>query len=240
MVPALGMPFVIAIGIPAFTGDRLSDSEDFVDAIELAARHVYGLGNLGGEAAVQAFFFQQFLIFLMLVPVAGAMSLASFSVIGEKQARSLEPLLATPLTTAELLAAKVTASTLPAVAVELFAVILYMIGIGWLAEPGVLSVLLSVRTFLIVAVLAPLSSLVALQLAVLASSRVNDPRTAQQIGVLIILPIIGIVIAQFSGAFFLTLPLMGLLIVALAAVWIVMFLLSVKWFQRETILTRWQ
>ena len=35
------------------------------------------------------------------------MSVAAHSVIGEKQARTLEPLLATPLKTSELLAAKV-------------------------------------------------------------------------------------------------------------------------------------
>ena len=50
---------------------------------------------------------------LVLTPVAGAMSVAAYSVIGEKQARTLEPLLATPITTFELLAAKVLGAFLP-------------------------------------------------------------------------------------------------------------------------------
>ena len=46
-------------------------------------------------------------------------------------------------------------------------------------------------------VLGPLAALAALQLAVCVSSRVNDARSAQQIGALIILPISGLLIAQF-------------------------------------------
>ena len=42
------------------------------------------------------------------------MSVASDSIIGEKQARTLEPLLATPITTFELLAAKILGALLPA------------------------------------------------------------------------------------------------------------------------------
>ena len=44
----------------------------------------------------------------------GGMSVAAHSVIGEKQARTLEPLLATPLKTSELLAAKVISAAIPA------------------------------------------------------------------------------------------------------------------------------
>ena len=51
-----------------------------------------------------------------LTTVTGGMSVAAHSVIGEKQARTLEPLLATPLKTSELLAAKVISAAIPGVA----------------------------------------------------------------------------------------------------------------------------
>jgi ABC-2 type transport system permease protein len=240
MVATLIMPFVIVIGLPRLTGEQLSASDDFNDAVRVASEHLTGLGELHAEAAIQAFLFQQFMIFLTLVPVTGAMSLAAYSVIGEKQARSLEALLATPLSTAELVAAKVVASTIPALAVEALSLALYAAGIGWLAEPGVLRMLLSVRTMLLVGVLAPLASLVALQLAVLASARVNDPRTAQQVGVLIITPIIVLMGAQFSGFFFLTIGWMIIAVAVLFLTWLVMFGASVLLFDREAILTRWR
>ena len=50
----------------------------------------------------------------------------------------------------------------------------------------------------------PIGALVALQIAILVSSRVNDPRTAQQFGALLILPITGVFVMQFNGVIRLT------------------------------------
>ena len=58
-----------------------------------------------------------------------------------------------------------------------------------------------------------MTSGVALQVGVLVSARVNDPRTAQQFGALFILPLTGLFMAQMSGAFVLTTG-MGLLVLA--------------------------
>ena len=51
------------------------------------------------RARVQLFLFQQFLMLFLLTPITGAMALAAHAIVGEKQARTLEPLLATPMTT---------------------------------------------------------------------------------------------------------------------------------------------
>jgi hypothetical protein len=107
------LPFVVAIMIPAFAGERLSDSSDFEIVVE-TYKNQPAMRGLDPEGTIQAWIFQHFLVLLVLTPIAGAMSVAAFSVIGEKQARTLEPLLATPITTFELLAAKVLGSLLPA------------------------------------------------------------------------------------------------------------------------------
>ena len=54
-------------------------------------------GELAGAFAVQ-----QFLVFFLLMPAYIPLSVATFSIIGEKQARSLEPVLASPIRTQEL------------------------------------------------------------------------------------------------------------------------------------------
>jgi hypothetical protein len=72
--------------------------------------------------------FQQFLILLVLTPVAGAMSVAAYAVVGEKQARTLEPLLATPITTFELLAAKVLGALIPGIVLVTTCFALYVGG----------------------------------------------------------------------------------------------------------------
>ncbi len=68
------------------------------------------------------------------------------------------------------------------------------------AAPGVFTALLTPRSLAIVFLLGPLAALAALQLAVCVSSRVNDARSAQQIGALIILPIAGLLVAQLTGS----------------------------------------
>src|SRR5688572_16800883 len=85
------LPFFVAIFVPAFFDERLSDSSDFQIAVEVY-RNQPSLGDLDPEGGIQAWIFQQFLVLLVLTPIAGSMSAAAYSIIGEKQARTLEPL----------------------------------------------------------------------------------------------------------------------------------------------------
>jgi ABC-2 type transport system permease protein len=232
----LVLPFVIAIVIPAATGRPLG-SDRGLERVSLAlGSHT----NLSPSGRVQLFLFQQFLIVFLLMPVTGAMALAAHAIVGEKQARTLEPLLATPLTTFELLVAKVVGALLPTLAISTIGLSLYGLIIALVAEPGVLRAMVSPTTLILIFVVGPLCALVSLQTAIVVSSRVNDARTAQQFGVLIVIPATGLVIAQVTGAVFLTATMMTLIAAGLFVVWIVLTLLSVALFEREAILTRWR
>lgn len=233
------LPFVVAVIVPAVTGERLSDSSDFEAALELY-RHAPVLRDLDAEAAVQAWVFQQFLVLLVLTPVAASMSVAAYSVIGEKQARTLEPLLATPMTTFELLAAKVLGSLLPALVLTIGSFALYVLGAVLVARAGVYRALLTPPSLAIVFVLGPLAALAALQMAVCVSSRVNDARSAQQIGALIILPIAGLLVAQVTGTVVLTGAFILLVAIALAVLNASLMVFGIAVFDRESILTRWK
>jgi ABC-2 type transport system permease protein len=238
-VVSLFLPFFVAIIVPAFTGERLANSSDFDIALELR-REQPGLAGLTDEGAIQAWIFQQFLVLLVLTPIAGSMSVAAYSVIGEKQARTLEPLLATPLTTLELLAAKVLGAFVPALALTLACFVAYVAGVALVAEPGVFRALLTLSSLTIIFVLGPLAALAALQLAVCVSSRVNDARSAQQIGALIVLPIAGVLVLQLTGSFRLTFAVMAVIALTLAAANAILMLLGIALFERESILTRWK
>jgi ABC-2 type transport system permease protein len=167
------------------------------------------------------------------------MSVAAYTVIGEKQARTLEPLLATPITTIELLSAKVLGALVPAIALTLASFLVYGAGIALLARPGAVRVLLAPRSLGMVFLLGPLAALAALQLAVVVSSRVNDARSAQQIGALIILPIAGLLVGQLTGAVTMSGPLILVIAVVLLALNVALMRVGVRLFDRETILTRW-
>jgi hypothetical protein len=69
---------------------------------------------------------------------------------------------------------------------------------------------------------------------------VNDARSAQQIGALIILPIAAALVLQLTGTFLLTPPMMAFIAAALVAVNGGLMLLGIVLFDRESILTRWK
>jgi len=90
-------------------------------------------------------------------------------------------------------------------------------------------------------IMGPLAALLGLQLAVCASSRVNDARTAQQLGALIIvLPIAALQIGQFVGGIVLTARMIAASAVLLCAGNAVLMSIAIRLFDRESILTRWK
>jgi ABC-2 type transport system permease protein len=233
---SLGLPFVVAIVVPALTGHPLAEDADLLKVSGAAGARP----GLSGEGQVQYFLFQQFLMLFLLTPVTGAMALAAHAIVGEKQSRTLEPILATPATTVELLVAKVLGALVPTLAISLAGTAAYFGAIGWLAAPGVARAMLSARSALLVLAVAPAAALVSLQAAIIISSRVNDARTAQQFGVLIVIPLTALLVAQFTGALWLSSWALLKIGVGLLALWVLLTLVSVVVFDRERILTRWR
>ena len=240
VVLCVAIPFLVLVAVPRLTGESIASDREIRRVLEAVSVHDAALGALPAEAAGQAFLFQQFLLLFILTPIVGAVSLAAYSVVGEKQGRTLEPLLTTPLSTAELLLAKVAAAFGPALVFEGIGLAGYVALVAAFAEPGVLDTLVTARSAVLVLLVGPLASLVALQMTIAISSRVNDPRSAQQVAVLLVLPIVGMLIGQMAGLF--VVPLWGLvaLAAALAGLWGLLILLSVALFDRERILTRWR
>ena len=232
--------YLVIVLTPRLSGERLEESSEFAEAAAKAIGVVPELAGLSGNALVQTFIFHQFSLLLLLVPIVGAMSLATHAVIGEKQARALEPLLATPISTLELLVAKVASPFVFALCLSWSAAAIYIIGAMVFGEPGVWRAVLGPRFLLMFGVLGPLVELASLLLSVIVSSRANDPRSAQQITGLLILPVTGVFVAQLMGLFLvdsavLLLGAVGCIILNGILLWV-----GVQVFQRESILTRWK
>lgn len=247
ILPALAMvagslfpAFLVTVGAPLIAGRTLEESGEFADQAAQALGAMPELAGLSGNALIQAFVFHQFALLLLLVPVVAATALATHAVIGEKQARALEPLLATPMSTVELLVAKSLTPFVFALALTWLAAALYAGGMLLAGEPGVWRTAFSVRMFIMFVVLGPLVELATLQVSVIVSSRANDPRSAQQLTSLLILPITVVFIAQLMGAFVLTPAWLLAACVALVAFNLLLLMVGIRVFDRETILTRWK
>ncbi len=182
----------------------------------------------------------QYLMYFLMIPLFVPMFIATYSIIGEKQARSLEPLLATPVRVWELLVGKVLAATIPAIAVTWLAYALSVIGAFLITGPALAGRMVSPIWLLSIAVLVPLIALFAVSLAVIISSRVNDIRLAEQLGGMTVIPLVALSIAVMMGFIVLNWQSFLVTLLVVAALDAATVYLGVKLFRRETILTRWR
>ena len=111
--------------------------------------------------------------------------------------------------------------------------------LAW-GEPGVWRTLFWPRTLVLFLLLGPLVSLTALLTAAIVSSRVNDARTAQQIGGFLALPLTALFVAQLAGQFLLGVSALLMTAAMLVVINLVLLWVGVRVFQRETILVRWR
>lgn len=218
----LALPLIVGIALPFVVRSTLSKS----GALSAAA--------LTAQLNAFSFFF---LIGAMTLPTA----IAAYSLVGEKIEKSLEPLLATPITDTEILAGKALAALLPPLVATWIGGTLFMVlsdaftasRLGYLYYPNA-------TIALILLLLAPLAALLSVEVNVIVSSRATDVRTAQQIGGLMVVPFGALYVVLLTGL----LPLtdLNLLLIGGALVLLDAGLLFVAraTFQREEILTRWK
>ena len=197
--------------------------------------------NLTAGECMQYYIVSEFLIMFMLVPLFVPVNIASYSIVGEKTTRSLEPLLATPITTGELLMGKNLASVIPAIIATWAGFAIFAIGSIIITGGGALASALLDPMWLIAIFLAgPLMAVLSVNFSIMVSSRVNDPRVAEQVSSVIILPLLAVFFGQIAGLFILNSTLILLMCVVLAFLDVLVIYLAVRLFQRETILTRWK
>jgi len=178
--------------------------------------------------------------------ITGAVTLptaiASYSLVGEKVQKSIEPLLATPTTEREILLGKSIAAFLPPIAALYIGAVIFMVLIdsltystlGYLYFPnwnmGVIMVLV-----------APLGSILSIEFDILISSRVSDVRAAQQLGGIVALPFVGIyVLAEASILSLESSSNLLIISASLVAIDVILFYISEAVFRREKILTKWK
>ena len=202
-------------------------------------QYIANFPNIPAKLAAQGFIVTNFMAYFLLIPAMVPMAIATQSVIGEKVNRSLEPQLATPLEVPELLAGKTLAAALPAVIATWGVFVGYGLINGAIADPRLTRFVFSDVWLTAMVTLVPLICLLSVLLGIVVSSRVNDARTAQQIGGFVVIPIIAVAVAQFFGGratFSMEQVLIGNLLVGGL---IGLTLVIGAWaFDRESILTR--
>ncbi len=228
---------ILPLAVLYFSRGGMSSS----DMADLPPSFQEACGDIEAGECMQIFLINEFLILFMMMPLIIPVAIAAYSIVGEKTTRSLEPLLATPITTVELLTAKSLAAAIPAILATWLCFIIFIIGapiVG--ATPAVVAGIFSPVWLLAVFVAGPLMAIMAVNFAVIVSSRVTDPRVAEQMAAVIIVPLLGMLFGQLAGVIVLNVQFMLFAISAIVLVDVGLIYLGARLFQRETILTKWK
>jgi len=195
----------------------------------------------GTQQGLIVFFINTVLPFFMMLPAVLPTIIASYSIIGEKKNRTLEPLLAAPVAVEDIMAGKAISAIVPAllatwVSAALYSIMVYIMTYGIVGRILVPDLVWAVSLL----VLAPMLSFFGVMITLVISSRVNDPRTAQQVSILFVLPLMALFIGQMSGFLLLNLETMlGICVLAFVAD-VAALKIGSDLFDREEILTRWK
>ncbi|HEX6675513.1 MAG TPA: ABC transporter permease subunit [Actinomycetes bacterium] len=128
------------------------------------------------------------LLYLLGIPAIVPSFVAAYSVVGERQQETLEPVLTTPIRREELLLGKALAALAPSVVVAYVVYGLYLTCVELWALPGVASALIRPADLLAQLFFTPLLAGWSIWIAILISNRSNDVRAAQQLASLACLP----------------------------------------------------
>ena len=229
----------IPLGILYFAGG----SDDFlaVSTADLPPSFGTLCGELNGGDCMLYYIVTQFILLFMMVPVIVPMTIASYSIVGEKSSRTLEPLLVTPVSTLEILVGKGLSGVIPAVLATWTGYLLYAAGAHLMVNnPDVTSKLVDPLCLIAIFVVGPLLSIMGVCIAVMISSRVNDPRVAEQISGIFVLPIVGLFLGQTTGFILVNQEFILWMAGFVAILDGILFYFAIQLFQRETILSRWK
>jgi ABC-type Na+ efflux pump permease subunit len=179
-----------------------------------------------------------FVPLFMLIPIMTASVIAANSVVGEKERKTLETLLYTPVSNREFLIAKELSAFIPAVVITVLSFIGYF-AVGNIISYSMEGILLVRSPMWIPAILllAPAVSLVGLAVTLLVSLRSKSFMEAQQMSALVVIPFILLLVVQITGVVVFSVLSVVLFSLAMLALAYVLVARVGPKFEREQIIT---
>jgi ABC-2 type transport system permease protein len=178
--------------------------------------------------------------FFLIIPLMASSVISSDSFAGEKERKTIEALLATPISDGELFLGKILVSFIPSMIITIISFAVYTTVFDVLAY-GIFNGMLLLPTLdwiLLIFGLTPTLALASIGLTVMISARVKGFREAQQISVVLLIPVLALVFGQATGA----LIFGPIVILALTGIFgiidLAVFRMGVKLFKREEILSK--
>jgi ABC-type transport system involved in multi-copper enzyme maturation permease subunit len=173
------------------------------------------------------------LLYLLLIPVFVPATVAAYSVVGEREQETLEPVLSTPVSREELLIGKAAAIFLPAIGLAylMFGIFLAVVRFG--ARPVIATAVWHSPALPAEVLFIPLLVGWMIWIGLAISSRASDIRVAQQLGILSSLPPVVLTALMSFQVISPTLAIVAALAGALLVIDCAAYLVVAKLFDRE-------
>ncbi len=140
------------------------------------------------SSASNGFAHEHVLLYMLAIPALVPAALASYSVVGERQQGTLEPVLATPIRREEFLLGKALAAFIPSLAISYAVLALFLACVELFAHPGIAPALLRGPDLLAQLIFTPLLAAWSIWVGIAISARTSDVRVAGQLALLASLP----------------------------------------------------
>lgn len=177
-------------------------------------------------------------MFFFIAPLMLPTTIAAYSVIGEREQQTLEPVLTTPVTDDELLLGKAIAATVPSVLLSWALFGCFSAIVGAFASEALAREFLTAEHVASEAMLAPGLAGLAIVVGLAISARSSDIRVAQQLSGLVMMPALGGIAVISYGVVHPTVGTYATAAAVLIAVDVVGWRAVGRMFNRERILTR--
>jgi len=234
------MPLIMIL-MPTWVGAEEFSNEDFSELLVILPEHFRA--DLIGLDGIQQWIFMSanymFAPLFLVVPMMVSSILGSDSFAGEKERKTLEGLLYTPLTDTELFLAKLLTSLVPALVITFGSFLLYGVVVNLAGYHAMGRIYFPTAIWWpLVFWVGPAASVAGLGATVLISSKAKSFVQTQQLSGTLVLPVVFLMIGQISGLFFLGPMLLigmgfGVWLVGIWLVWI-----GAKTFSRGELVVR--
>lgn len=232
-------PLVFSVAIPLIYLITLPVNISAAD-VSMFQGLVAGFDSMTPRQVLIYYIVQSNLPFYLMMPAVIPTLISSYSIVGEKKGGTLEPLLATPVSSRDVLFGKSLAAVVPSVLITWVSFGIYAALVNYMTHGIFGHAILPDSLWIIsVGITAPLLSLMSVYACILVSSRITDVRAAQQVSAVFVVPIMALFILQLFGYVALSFEAMASFSVMLGVVDLFLIWAGTKVFKREEILTRW-
>ena len=249
MLPIVLIPLMFSVLLPTMiialpslstvSGSSSGDMQTMIDNLPGNVRsEVLGMTDQQVLVYIMSVYF--FAPFFLIIPLTTSSVIASDSIAGEKERKTIEALLATPISDAELFLGKILVSFIPTMIVSVLSFVVYSVIVD-VASFSLFHgrfLLPNLSWLMLIFGLSPTLALASIGLAVIVSTKVKGFKEAQQINGLLLIPVLALLFGQISGAIIIgpqmILAMTGILVFAD----VIVFRLGTNRFNREEILSR--